>query len=240
MCKVVHERKISDHSWVKAVVKGIGGVKSRVNKILKKRVFDKNKFSDLLVKLNSECKEVQVEKLYEELEIGARQCVTTKEKLVKIRRVRWWDEELKKLRVDRDNAYRNWIEEESDERWKRYKVLRNLFVKIYRKKKRNYYEENLRKNGRDGRKTWRILNELLGRGKEIGDDSSVVIDGVKSKGIGAANDLNKFFVDSVKSLRDCNDEESRECNDENGCMNGMNMNIHKLIRRIGKNGALLT
>ena len=80
------------------------------------------------------------------------------------------------------------------------KKSRNRFNKCYRKKKKEYYETNLKKNRTDGRKTWGILNDLLGRTKSEGDRRNVLVDGEYKEGKEAADALNNYFIDSIKNL----------------------------------------
>ena len=52
---------------------------------------------------------------------------------------------------------------------KKYKAYKNLFEKVRKKSKINYYSECFKKAEGNSRKTWRTINDIIGKSKMSSD-----------------------------------------------------------------------
>ena len=124
-CRVIHEHKISDHSWIKINIKGEGIGPNRISREWVKYNIDREKLKVVLNDVHEKEGNYNVNELCRELNEKSNECVYVEKKIKRVRRVRWWDVELRNLRIDRDGCYLKWKEskkkKEKDEYWKTYK-----------------------------------------------------------------------------------------------------------------------
>lgn len=157
-----------------------------------------------------EMKGETLDEFYIKFENKLRELGTVECKTVVKRRVRWWNAELGTLRKVRDEKYRQYVSKRRDEDWVEYKRARNKFVREARRFKKEFVCKILRENRRDGKKTWKILNDLIGGKKTEGMRNEVIRVGDKKfVGIEGANEINKYLVESVMELN-----ETIKCNKE--------------------------
>jgi hypothetical protein len=84
-----------------------------------------------------------------------------------------------------------------------YKTYRNLFQKVLREAKKKHITENLKKNQKNPKNTWKILNEVTGKCKEPNLISKININGSPSEDpLQIANEFNNFFVRVGKEISD--------------------------------------
>ncbi len=62
---------------------------------------------------------------------------------------KWYDDELKQLRITKDHAYALAVLVSSHGNWKKYQKARNKYLALIREKKRNYMERKLIKASGD-------------------------------------------------------------------------------------------
>ena len=70
---------------------------------------------------------------------------------------------LKKSSKRKQYLYNKFLKSRSPADGKNYKSYKNLFQKLLKKAKSNYYSNQLKKHKSDSKKTWQIINEVTGR-----------------------------------------------------------------------------
>ena len=76
----------------------------------------------------------------------------------------WFNHELLQLRKEKTRLYKKLKTKPDSQIIKdRYKSLRNLFLSRMRTAERNYYARLIEDASGDQKKTWRVLNEIIGR-----------------------------------------------------------------------------
>ena len=75
----------------------------------------------------------------------------------------WIDTELKSLMSKRDEAKKAAVLSGSTVDRKLYCTPRNHVTKMNRGKQRKYYQKRISDSGKDGKKIWNVLNEIMGK-----------------------------------------------------------------------------
>ena len=84
-----------------------------------------------------------------------------------------------------------------------YKTYRNLFQKTLRAAKKTHIEENLRKNQKNPKETWKILNDVIGKNQCGNKITKININGLPSENpADISNEFNNFFVRVGKEISD--------------------------------------
>ena len=78
----------------------------------------------------------------------------------------WFSDELNQLKRAMRSLERRWVRNKSDENWADYKELRNVYCKKLRHAKKTAISNKVQEMGSDGRKLYRLVNNVLGRKKE--------------------------------------------------------------------------
>ncbi|XP_065658588.1 uncharacterized protein LOC136083107 [Hydra vulgaris] len=115
----------------------------------------------------------------------------------------WLSKGLKKSSKRKQRLYIKYLKKKCDKTKSEYKTYASLFEKIKKTAKANYYNKLLEKCQTDSRKTWQLLNEIIGKPKinkpcfpktikinhKTIDDENVI-----------ANEFNNFFVNIESKL----------------------------------------
>ena len=115
----------------------------------------------------------------------------------------WFNDEIYKQMRQRDMAYRVARINKCSENWEAFRKIRNHTVDLCRKAKREYLKERLDDSKNDPKRMWKVLKEIL-KGNDSGKEhrelqyNNVMI----SNGVEMADMFNKYFVDSVRQLRE--------------------------------------
>ena len=110
---------------------------------------------------------------------------------------RWMTSGLIKSSKRKQKLYVKFLKSRSTSDEINYKKYKNLFQKILKKAKSNYYSNQLKKHKADSKKTWQIINEVTGRKKVSNDTLPKIIikDGTVIHGKrNICNEFNKFFT----------------------------------------------
>ena len=81
----------------------------------------------------------------------------------------WMTNGLKKSSKRKQKLYNKFLKSRSIVDENNYKNYKNLFQKLLKKSKSNYYSNQLNKHKSDSKKTWQIINEITGRKKPSND-----------------------------------------------------------------------
>ena len=103
----------------------------------------------------------------------------------------WMDNELKSYIRERNLLKKSAIENGSPEEWHAYRALRNKITKMNKQKKKQYYRSKFAECRDDSKKMWRILNDVVGKGKVNNTSTFVECDGVF---ITKPKDVANYFI----------------------------------------------
>ena len=123
-----------------------------------------------------------------------------KEKRVKIKELinPWMTNGLKKSSKRKQNLYNKFLKSRSIVDEINYKNYKYMFQKLLNKSKSLYYSNKLVKHGNDCRKSWQIINEVIGNSKNTQDTFPKVVemDGVKiTNRIEICDTFNQYYAD---------------------------------------------
>ena len=113
----------------------------------------------------------------------------------------WFDHELLKLRAKRQMLYHKKLKNNSAVNKTAYDEVKKRYEKLIIAKKKSYYQSLIRKYNSDMRRTWGVINGLLGKTKKRDRISTINIGGTAcddSQKI--ANEFNNFFSNIPKKL----------------------------------------
>ena len=113
----------------------------------------------------------------------------------------WFDRELLQLRKKRQRFYNRFKKGKSLQHENAYKRINACYEKLVIKKKRDFLHQLLIKHKSNMRKTWGVMNNLLGRSKCSKRIHSIKVDGkLESNDSKIANGFNKFFSGLPKTF----------------------------------------
>ena len=113
----------------------------------------------------------------------------------------WFDKELFTLRAKRQMLYHKYIKKRSTNNKTSYNNVKKIYEKLCIQKKKQYYQSLITKHNSNMRRTWGVINDLLGRSKSKERFSSMNLNGefcTDSQVI--ANKFNEFFTNIPKKL----------------------------------------
>ena len=191
--------KIADHMTTFQFSKLDIAVSKKSEKITFQKL-DHNEFSKILNGENVDhillCNDMDAAyEKFEECVLSAQEKSTTT-KTIKNSRIdnKWFDRELLKLRKKRQRIYNRFKKDRSSENENAYKKINSRYEKLVITKKKRYLQEQFLKHKFDIRKTWGVMNDLLGRAKKANRIHSVNVDGkLETDNTKIANGFNKFF-----------------------------------------------
>ena len=102
-------------------------------------------------------------------------------------RLPWVNRDIRRLAHDKYTLHKMFLKNGSLENERKYKVARNLLLRETRKARKEYFTSKMEKSGEDSQKTWKVINELLGKTpkstfkspKTLVSDENCVIDNPK-------------------------------------------------------------
>lgn len=113
---------------------------------------------------------------------------------------KWFDQELKDMRMKKEHLHTVAALEMTHQHWMRYRMERNKYHATIRDKKRRYIENKLHKANGDTKETWKILKSLL-NGKRNGEISEIQINGKSiCDSAEIAEKMNEYYVSSIVDI----------------------------------------
>ena len=109
----------------------------------------------------------------------------------------WITKEIKKSSKHKQRLYERYLKIRSKENEKTYKTYKNLFKRIKKNAKKNYYRDKIKLFENDIRNTWKIMKEIIGK-KKCNNETlpkHLIVDKIEihdAKSI--AEKFNDFFV----------------------------------------------
>lgn len=127
----------------------------------------------------------------------------TRKKLIKTNNCvkMWFSAELKQLKKEKIINYNIAKTENTTAAWNRYKLIRNTYKNKTESEKEKYVNSKIN-NAKDQKQMWKQIKELvLKRNKNV--IKTVIFNEIEYKdNFQIATQFNKYFVDSIKSIRD--------------------------------------
>lgn len=115
-------------------------------------------------------------------------------------RTPWLDNELKEHMMERDRAKQVANDSGLKSDWQVYCKYRNFVTSLNKRKKKLYYEDRIKNINNNSKKLWSVLNDVMGRRRNI-TPSYLEKEGLfLTKPADIANHIQNYFVDKINKL----------------------------------------
>ena len=75
----------------------------------------------------------------------------------------WYDRELLQLARKKDRLYKHFLKTKTHYAKKKYQKIRNFYFHLINNKKKTFIQNKLKSHTNNIKKTWQVLNNLMGR-----------------------------------------------------------------------------
>uniref|UniRef100_U5ENN7 Putative transposase n=1 Tax=Corethrella appendiculata TaxID=1370023 RepID=U5ENN7_9DIPT len=225
------DNKISDHETIKITICDNNCDKNCDMNILKIKCwknYSRNALKNLLRNEINNLTENNINDMAESLILIIKKCVN---KLVYVKFVKvqidrkWYSVDLKICKEKRDKSYKKAKESNEFNDWEHYKIVRNEYSNLLKRKKSDFIKNEIRDNQNDGKKLWKILKRMLKPG--VNKSSNTKFENEKCDNINCDNNscdnnncnnnncdnnncdkrktakkFNKYFIESVKKINE--------------------------------------
>lgn len=208
-CKVYETPKVTDHSWINVELK-------KYNEKEKYRKFESRDYSKFHIGEFLKAIEERIAYRYD-LDVNERADkfvqsivdaldVVAPKKRFKISKIwegkKWYSDEIGLATRKRDEAYMKAICTCDKRDWMQFKIDRNAAVKLFRKKKKEYYENMIDSYKSDPTIMWKTLKELI-RGettsaREINNVDFEILENIEECNI--ADKFNLYYIQSIDNI----------------------------------------
>lgn len=209
--KVLLNDKISDHSTINFEVKN--EVIKRENKITKLCGYTKEKFIDKLSKIEwSASIDLNVNEKADFLTDNLKLCISDFVKTVTIKEDSkvWYTAELHRQKQETGDAYKKAYFSNNEQDWIEYNQASKMYAMNVKHAKNQYYHDRLFNAGNDQRKVWKILKSIINGVNETSESIDFNSE-IKTNEVDISESFNRFFIDSIKELRDSIPNEIDQC-----------------------------
>lgn len=122
----------------------------------------------------------------------------------------WYTSELHRHRQATGDAYKKAYYSNDLQDWIEYNRVSKLYVMNVNQAKNKYYHDRLFSVGNDQRRVWKIIKSIVNGVK--GTSEAINFNGeIKTSAMDISESFNRFFIDSIKELRDSIPNESDLC-----------------------------
>ena len=130
--------------------------------------------------------------LYDSLDKTIQSCIKRVKKGTKKEKVEmpYITKTVINLRQNTEKARKKFIKKRTENNEKNYKLLNKEYTYALRKAKNDYYGNKLAQAGKNSKKTWQIINEILNRKKQSESITSIIHD---NKEITDQNEISNIF-----------------------------------------------
>jgi hypothetical protein len=138
--------------------------------------------------------------LFDHLESIVDSLVTTQKIRASNKSFKWYNEDLKNMKIVRNTAHQEWRTNKSDTNWNNYKISRNKYKNALISAESEFISSQLSNNKSDPKKLWKILKSIYC------DDKNNRINSIKFDGENITDDkiicdkLNSYFISSIENL----------------------------------------
>jgi len=133
---------------------------------------------------------------------NAEHCFYHKQRAPNKIKCNWYDKELYVLSRKKDKLYKQFIKKKSPSAKEKYQKIRNFYFHSIYNKKKLYIQTALKKHTKDIKKTWQVLNKLMGRNLYKLQSSSTLHfkDNLLTDNADIANAFNEHFSNVADQL----------------------------------------
>lgn len=110
---------------------------------------------------------------------------------------KWFNHDIKKAQMERDNAYKKFQFTKLEEDWEEYKRKRNKTTCIIRKAIRNYYKRSIEDAKGDSRRMWKTVKGLVHR---KGSDNTIKNVELQNNSDTVEQNFNNFYSHSLAEI----------------------------------------
>lgn len=115
----------------------------------------------------------------------------------------WFCEELRELKVKKEELYKCFMVTQSNDTWTEYKATRNEYVMQLENNKNNLIKDKIENCGNDQRQMWKLLKkEVLPKpNRSVTGTSHIIFDGLKeTSAVTISEKFNDYFIDSIEEI----------------------------------------
>lgn len=201
-CNPLNRERISDHETIEILISKVGGEDIGNKQVLSWSNYDK----ELLITNLRNCSwhDFDIMDINSKVSILNRNMESAAMPMVNYvainsgeRPKKWYDEELKDLKLQKITKYNRWAETRCDYNWSEYINIRNIYNKIIKLKKNKYTQKQIVTAGKNQKKIWKCLNSLISDKSYKSCEEVVFDDGRCSDPVMLCEKFNSFFVDSI-------------------------------------------
>lgn len=237
---VVSDDQISDHKILNVSISGINIKNSICKKNIKvwQNYSQQNLLNEIKMwtgmwfDIQNDSVNNKMNWLTENLKNSVNKLITIK--TVSVKNNFFFDKELEVMRKKKNDLYKIAQFHNDDVKWKEYKVFKNKYKSEIEKKQYETVQKQLNKTKNDSKATWRFLNSLI-KNKDEKIEQLKVGDKILYDKVTMANELNKFFVNSINDITDSIPYEKYENNMDLKCNDTFyfkEINEHELLNYI--------
>lgn len=198
------ELNISDHECIVCEILNTNNFSDTFKQVEFLKNYKKQELTDELNKIDwNACNNKPFLEKCDFLVNGLKQTVSKfiKKKSILINaKCKWYDKEVAELKKVRDISYKKAQQTGDINDWNLYKFNRNKYVDKLRSKEVKYYHELIEESEGDNKKMWRALKEVMGKTSKSDINTIKFHDNIISDPKLIANNLNSFFVESIKEI----------------------------------------
>ena len=115
---------------------------------------------------------------------------------------KWYDKELKKLKIKQEQSYHRYIENKTIANKVLSNQAKNIFFFTLKKKRNNFFEKKFQINKKNSKAIWKMINKLLGRKKKTTSSISLQVGStLVEEPTEVANIFNSYFSNVAKDIR---------------------------------------
>ena len=115
---------------------------------------------------------------------------------------KWYDKELKKLKIKQEQSYHRYIENKTIANKLLSNQAKNVFFFTLKKKRNSFFEKKFQKYKKNSKATWKMINKLLGRKKKTTASISLQVGGTfVDEPTEVANIFNSYFANVANDIR---------------------------------------
>ena len=138
---------------------------------------------------------------------------------------KWYCDDIKIACQHRDNAFLMAKRTQLQDDWHSFRILRNKVVKLIKKKKKEYFNQQINVNKNNSKQLWKTIKNIIkGDSRQETVNGDLIFDGEDTtyKENDDANNFNRYFVNSIKSIIDnieTNENKNNYCTSDIWCEN---------------------
>lgn len=204
-CEILQSEKITDHETITIKIEGEKTETHSYGHVLSWSNYNK---IDLIENLRScdwsNFEQVNIDYKLNILRENILSSVSSLVKSVTIKNTlkpkKWFDNELKVLKQEKNEKRKNWSLNKCDSLWQEYVIVRNVYNSQIKAKKTQYTRTQILNASCNQKQMWKCLNELISNKNNKTSDEIVFEDEACTDTNTISEKFNAFFVNSIIDL----------------------------------------